>query len=351
MTSYREELSSAWADHLAPRKPDAPTVVSTFAGCGGSSLGYSMAGFRELLAVEWDDHAAAMFARNFPDVPLHRGDIAGVDPAVLDIEPGTLDVLDGSPPCQGFSTSGSRNPDDPRNRLFLQFVRLLGAWQPRAFVMENVASMAAGKNRIVFAEVIAALRAANPGYRISARIMDAQWFRVPQARPRLIFVGVRIDLGIPPRHPAAEARPITVRGAWADMPGPGFYPPITGTRLPLIVPAMRPGEKGSRALRRAGRYPSWHGISRLAWDRPALTLVKTFNTAGASGYIHPSEDRYAGVRELTRIQSFPDEYDWGDSTYEQIHHRLGNSVPPLFMRAIAETIASEILARREDGHG
>ena len=73
---YPAILEAAWAQHLALRESDAPTVISTFAGCGGSSLGYSMAGFRELLAVEWDDNAVATFRLNFPDVPVYHGDIA-----------------------------------------------------------------------------------------------------------------------------------------------------------------------------------------------------------------------------------------------------------------------------------
>src|SRR5690606_12471769 len=101
---------------------DAPTVMSTFAGAGGSSLGYSMAGFRELLAVEWDDHAVDTFRRNFPDVPVYHGDIAQLTAeAILEqtgLAPGELDVFDGSPPCQGFSMAGLRQLDDQRNQLF-----------------------------------------------------------------------------------------------------------------------------------------------------------------------------------------------------------------------------------------
>ena len=107
-SDYPELLDAAWSAHLAPREPGAPTVISLFAGCGGSSLGYSMAGYRELLAVEWDDNAVETFAMNFPGVPVFHGDIADltVERALemAGIRPGDLDVLDGSPPCQGFTT-------------------------------------------------------------------------------------------------------------------------------------------------------------------------------------------------------------------------------------------------------
>lgn len=119
---YLSILDAAWQQHLAPRTENAPTVISTFAGAGGSSLGYSMAGYRELLAVEWDDNAVATFRLNFPDVPIYHGDIARltVDDVfrLTGLKPGALDVFDGSPPCQGFSTAGKRLLDDPRNQLF-----------------------------------------------------------------------------------------------------------------------------------------------------------------------------------------------------------------------------------------
>ncbi len=109
---YPALLDEAWAQHLAPRAPNAPTVISTFAGCGGSSLGYSMAGFRELLAVEWEQNAADTFRLNFPHVPLYHGDIAKLSVEeclrLAGIKPGELDVFDDSPPCQGFSTVGKR---------------------------------------------------------------------------------------------------------------------------------------------------------------------------------------------------------------------------------------------------
>jgi DNA (cytosine-5)-methyltransferase 1 len=137
---YPAFLEACWHEHLKPKAKDAPTVISLFAGCGGSSLGYSMAGYRELLAVEWDDHAVKTFKLNFPDVPVWHGDIADLsvercmEMAGLSGQ-GELDVLDGSPPCQGFSTAGKRKMDDDRNQLFREYVRLLQGLKPKVFVM------------------------------------------------------------------------------------------------------------------------------------------------------------------------------------------------------------------------
>ena len=194
--NYPGHLEACWQEHLAPRAADAPTVVSLFAGCGGSSLGYSMAGFRELLAVEWDDHAVETLKANFPDVPVWQGDIAELTVEeclrLTGLQPGELDVLDGSPPCQGFSTAGRRKMDDGRNQLFQEYVRLLRGLRPKVLVMENVSGMVKGKMKLIFVEILRELKAS--GYKVSARLMNAMYFGVPQSRERLIFIGIREDL-------------------------------------------------------------------------------------------------------------------------------------------------------------
>ena len=194
--NYPAHLEACWGEHLAPRAADAPTVVSLFAGCGGSSLGYSMAGYRELLAVEWDEHAVETFKANFPDVPVWQGDIAELSTEkclrLTGLRPGELDVLDGSPPCQGFSTAGRRKMDDGRNQLFQEYVRLLRGLRPKVLVMENVSGMVKGKMKLIFVEILKELKAS--GYKVSARLMNAMYFGVPQSRERMIFIGVREDL-------------------------------------------------------------------------------------------------------------------------------------------------------------
>lgn len=158
MNKYLTILEQAWQDHLKPKEDNAPTVISTFAGAGGSSLGYSMAGYRELLAVEWDDNAVQTFKLNFHGVPVYHGDIAKLSvEKVLEmtgLNPGELDVFDGSPPCQGFSTAGKRDMNDDRNQLFREYVRLLRGLMPKVFVMENVSGMVKGKMKLIFAEIL-----------------------------------------------------------------------------------------------------------------------------------------------------------------------------------------------------
>lgn len=367
---YLDVLVEAWEQHLAPREVNAPTVISTFAGCGGSSLGYSMAGFRELLAVEWNDNAAATFRMNFPDVPLYHGDIRSMSIEeclrLSGAKPGELDVLDGSPPCQGFSIAGKREMDDERNQLFREYVRLLQGLRPRVLVMENVAGMVAGRMKLIFVEILRELRAS--GYRVSARLLNAKYFNVPQSRERMIFVGVREDLGREPSHPSAEAHPYTVRDAWSGL-GSGEVLMITAGnerhtlagRLPASgmdrpsptlvrsgntcvqlrqqdAPALSPLYR--RYWQQAGQGSTvgkFNSIKRLALDRVAGTL---HTMPGAP--FHPIEPRAISTEERKRLGSFPESFRF--PSRQSATECIGNSVPPLFMRAIASHIREHVLS-------
>jgi DNA (cytosine-5)-methyltransferase 1 len=334
-SSYATVLEEAWARHLAPRAPDAPTVVSLFAGCGGSSLGYSMAGYREVLAVEWNANAAAAFRLNFPAVPLYAGDIAGLTAEqateLAEAEPGMLDVLDGSPPCQGFSTAGRRRLEDPRNDLFREYARLLQGLRPRAFVMENVAGLVKGKMRLVFAECLRALKAC--GYRVSVRLMDAAYFGVPQHRARMIFVGVRDDLPALPSHPKARQ---------AVLPAGDVIrsPSLDITDRQLADAAIRPTWQMHRVLTGLERRRHF-GLVRLKANRPAPTIQRDAGNS-TTGMVHPVQLRKLTIPEIKRLSSYPDAFRLA-GTYREQWACVGNSVPPLFMEAIARHICQHIL--------
>ena len=331
---YLPFLEACWQEHLAPRAPNAPMVISLFTGCGGSSLGYSMAGFRELLAVDWDKNAAATFRLNFPDVTFWQGDIVQLsdDEALrlAGVKSGQLDVLDGSPPCQGFSTAGKRQLNDSRNSLFHEYVRLLRAFNPRAFVMENVSGLVKGKMKLIFAEIMKELKAS--GYRVSCRLLNAMWFNVPQSRERLIWIGVREDLEIKPSHPGAENKPIVVREAFNKLPLQSVPKYLASGQVAKIIHEMRQGEDGSKAsLRLNGNENKWFNLRRLNWNMPGFTITKA---EGSSILIHPETDRVISITEMQRIMSFPDATQF-TGKFKEIKACIGNSVPPLFMRAIA----------------
>jgi len=310
-----------------------PTVISTFAGCGGSSLGYKLAGFRELLAVEWDDNAVETFRLNFPGIPVYHGDIARLSGAecmkLAGIKAGELDVLDGSPPCQGFSTAGKRKFDDPRNSLFREFARLVKELQPRIFVMENVTGMVKGCMKQAYLVAIKTLR--DCGYRAKGEVLNAMYFNVPQSRQRVIIIGVRNDSGIEPSHPKPQTKPIILRDALAEVPVYIKAPPLKGKQI-KIARMIKPGGSGEDVTGKG-----WFTHQKARWDKPCFTIQKE-----AWQFYHPEREGNFSIGELRRIASFPDSFIFSGE-WREASARIGNSVPPNLMRAIAEHIRKKLL--------
>lgn len=313
---------------------DAPTVISTFAGCGGSSLGYKMAGFRELLAVDHNKWPVATFRKNFPEVTMLHADIAEVSvQGILDacgIEPGELDVLDGSPPCQGFSMAGNRNVNDSRNSLFREYVRLIDGLQPKVFVMENVPGMVQGKMQGRFIEITQALKAT--GYKVRCKLMNTANYGVAQSRRRLIWIGVRPDIQAEPSFPPTLSKPVTVAEALkglADNDLSGST--IANREFRENISRLRQGHGADEVC--DGKY---FNTIRLAWNRPAQTIIKTKNL------LHPEENRYLSIAECKRIASFPDDFEFVGS-HSKAWGQIGNAVMPKFMEVIAKNIRNNIL--------
>lgn len=323
-----------------------PTVISTFAGCGGSSLGYQLAGFHELLAVEWDQNAVDTFRLNFPDVPVYHGDIAKLTGAecmrLAGIEKGTLDVLDGSPPCQGFSTAGKRKFDDPRNSLFKEYARLLSELKPKVFVMENVTGMVQGYMKQAYLQIIKTLREC--GYDASGQVLNAVHYNVPQIRERIIIIGVREDLKLKPSHPKPQSRPISFRRAIhgvncndGEVRALGdvvaeyskYHPQNHWSTLPGLWKKVK------------GNYGSSISLKWASWDSPIGTIIK--DERALCGIVHPERTRYLTLGEYKRCASFPDDFQFTDRKNGLT--RIGNSVPPNLMRAIAEHIKVNILEK------
>ncbi len=335
---YPKFLNDHWALHLAPRAKAAPTFISLFAGCGGSSLGYSFAGFTELLAVEWDDNAVETFKLNFPGVPVYHGDITelSVDKVLemTGLKGGELDVLDGSPPCQGFSTAGKRVMQDSRNFLFREYARLLKGLQPKVFVMENVSGMVKGKMKLIFAEILRELKRC--GYKVKAVLMNAMYFGVPQSRQRMIFVGVRNDVNIDPTLPIPVYKPPTVEQAFIGaLPDATAFTVGSHTKIYKEMMSVLPG----------GSQPGHHSHIRLPRFTPSPAILAD-SGFGHYHYWHPEEHRVLTFTEQKIIASFPPVFTQIGKPGER-WARIGNSVPPLFMKAIAEHIRKEILDKIE----
>lgn len=307
-------------------------VISTFAGCGGSSLGYKMAGCEVVAAVEWDAHAVQCYRLNHPATHVHHGDIAAVNGAALlaavGLEVGELDVLDGSPPCQGFSTAGQRQLDDPRNQLFRQQLRLIDEMRPRHVVIENVTGMVKGKMRTVAAEIVRELKVR--GYLVAAGVLNAKYFGVAQIRERVFFLG---SLAGQPVLPAPQTFPRSARSALTGVE-PDEVILHTGGGMRLLARHLRPGEDGADVLSRLGRKPGWFSSAMLDPDKPAPTIIKTLR--GTVTMLHWHRHQLS-IREALVLQGFPPDYQLPGSFGER-WARIGNSVCPPVTCAIAREL-------------
>ena len=305
-------------------------------------MGYKMAGFKELLAVEWDQNAVDTFRLNFPEVPVYHGDIAKLTGAecmrLAGVGVGKLDVFDGSPPCQGFSTAGKRKFDDPRNSLFKEYARLIQELQPRVFVMENVTGMVKGYMKQAYLTIIHTLR--DCGYRAKGEVLNAMYYNVPQSRERVIIIGVRNDLGIEPTHPKPQKRPIPVRTAMVPCVDiPSWQMDVANNTKNYAV---------GKELLKLKEGENLYNLSRLDRNKPCPTICKRGGNH-VRCLSHWTECRVMTPAELSRLASFPDEFLWikkgrhDSDAFENVWARIGNCVPPNLMRAIATHIKENIL--------
>ena len=342
------------------------TVASLFAGCGGSSLGYRMAGFRvawanEFVPIAQESYRANMAERTVLDGRDVRIVSSGDVLAACGVAEGDLDVLDGSPPCQAFSMAGKRHRGwgeerryehgaEQRNEdMFAEYVRLLRGIMPRSFVAENVSGLVKGVAKGYFLDILAALKGC--GYRVEARVLDAQWLGVPQVRKRIIFVGVRDDLGLDPVFPKPLSYRYSIRDAipWIDSCESGK----TGFGAGSLM-ACEPAPTVSAS----GQAPySGHAVTRVVdnrggshFKRRIIDTREPMNTilSGAGKrdetimIARHDEKRKFTIDELRRLCGFPDDFELRGS-YAQQWERLGNSVPPPMMFMISAALRDGVL--------
>lgn len=363
-------------------------IVDLFSGCGGFSLGFELAGFKTTCAVEHDLWAAETFSFNHPKTIVINDDIRKVKASGLNIKKGVDGVI-GGPPCQGFSLSGSRDPKDPRNSLFMDFVRVVKELKPKFFVMENVPGILSMRTKNGdYVKNIIRSEFEKAHYKVCIHILNAANFGVPQARERVFFFGVRSEFPlasskITPPAVLAPGEQISIWNAISDLPvlhaGQGQeiqeYPGLPETpyqrwvrdgmkevrnhvamrhtarlvdRFERIgygqsvkdVPHEHSQRKRGDAASISGKVFSQNNMRPFP-DRPSPTIAASFQ----SNFIHPYQNRNYTAREGARLQSFPDSYvfkgkrttmSWEKhlSQYQQI----GNAVPPLMAKAIAMQI-------------
>ncbi|MET4045446.1 DNA-cytosine methyltransferase [Bradyrhizobium sp. RT6a] len=352
------------------------TVVSLFAGGGGSSMGYRLAGGDVRAINEFVAEAARTYSRNFPGTLIDTRDIRDIlrDPAdviaflmMVGLMVGELDLLDGSPPCSEFSTAGN-GPTEPGvlkaysdrtqkdiSMLPFEFARFALIARPKVVVMENVPALAS-RGEVIFD---ALLKMLSEEFIVTWRVLSANDFGVPQSRRRLFVLAVRKDVaqvvGITSRFAASLLFPnpthtgTTIGDAFTDLDQSheDMRPWIASARTTTIATAaaklpknpprlLRPNHVG---LQVTGNYT----LTRCSYDLPAPTLTVTGQQpSGLAGAIHPEHDRKFTIPELKRLTGLPDGYAL-TGTLGQAAERICRMVTPFVAEAIAENIYEKIL--------
>lgn len=340
-------------------------AVSFFSGIGGFSLGFRSSGFEVCGFVEIDDNLSSIYKANFLGAKRLGSDITKIsneDFMSFRQEIGEVDVIIGGPPCQGFSLSGKRKIDDPRNYLFQDYLRAVDIINPKFAIIENVkllTSMKSKDGKMVKDEIISGLNA--HGYRTKLFEVNAKDYGVPQHRERAIFVAVRNDLKIEPSFPEPsstrdgiasnrQAMFRTFGDACSDLEyiesgQSGSDPHHQAVKHPdHVINWLWDVPQGSSAHDNEDpdlRPPSGYNTTykRQVWAEPAATVQTTFGMISGCRNVHPIATRSLTVREACRLQSFPDNYKLLGSL-GTIRTGIGNAVPPLLANKIALHISS-----------
>lgn len=353
-------------------------VISTFAGGGGSSTGYRLAGGHVLLVNEFVDAAIDTYKANYPNTIIMPHDIRILNGEFIlkqvGLKVGELDILDGSPPCASFSVAGKREKhwneakkySDRKQRtddLFYEFARIIYEIQPKVFIGENVKGLTIGiaakvldnpqykltdneekENETIISTLI------DIGYKVKYKVLNAADFRVPQSRQRLIIIGVRNDLAPEPSHPIPRGSgKISLEEAFKGIQQ-------DEVQREWLIKAEAPTENGKmmaripknpdKCISASDYHPkgSYFSLVRSCKHLPAPTITQAGGGIGFSGAFHFAEDRKFTIPELRRIFSLPDDFKL-TGTYEQQYERCGRMVPPLLMKAVAEHVYKEILCK------
>ena len=353
----------------ASRSEQKHKALSLFAGCGGMSLGFSWAGYKIKGFVEIDEGLSEIYGENFPGAIKLGGDISSLSDSGIERTTelvGDIDVIIGGPPCQGFSLSGKRAVSDPRNTLFLDYLRFVDVYRPKFAVLENVrllTSMRSPHGGFVKEEIEKEFY--RRGYRVSIYDINAKSYGVPQHRERVFFFAIRDDIkdtcsfpGATHSQPSGDLFNVpmpyrTFADACSDLP---FLESGEASDDPLHCAVNHPShvidwlwdvKEGYSAHDNedpSKRPPSGYNTTykRQVWLEPSATVQTTFGMISGCRNVHPIATRSLTVREAARLQSFPDAYKFKHSL-GTIRTGIGNAVPPLLAYEIGKHILLYLL--------
>jgi len=378
--------------------------LDLFSGCGGLSLGMSMAknengdSIQTACAVDNWEIACKTFEHNLGLKPI-------CEPVEDDLiqkvnsEYGPFDIVVGGPPCQGFSTAGKRALDDERNKLVLAFLRAIEITNPKVFVMENVTGFKSFQEGKIHEEVVQFAK--NLGYQVRSAIVLASLSGVPQRRRRFLLVGSKVgtfrfpgEKDFPYAESLFELKDFSLEEFIQQKPEDGLEE-WTFDDATSDLPSIKAGERFEKYkskpknslqeyFRKGSEKPLDHfavnhrdyfiellsyipqgksaldpeiqklipenlrpksgfknSYQRIIGDAPSPTITRNFTTPSSANCIHPYQDRALSIREGARCQSFPDWYDFL-GTVDEKRLQIGNAVPPLLGKAIGESILAAI---------
>lgn len=368
-------------DTLDSEKRSLFNVLSTFAGGGGSSTGYRLAGGKILAVNEFVPEAQNTYRENYPNTTIVPGDIKKLTGTYLMEQAGVkvseLDILDGSPPCSAFSMAGSVSHGEGRTHadafgkkkqysdikgvenvedLFFEFLRVAKDIKPKVIIGENVEGLTMGEAKEYFHKIQNTFE--EIGYLIVANVLDSSYFGVPQSRKRCFFIGVREDV--------AEKVGINFMTMYQLYPDKNDFRTTLGEAINDIVnedkeeldylfDKISPEKAVGKTLMKMPKDPDkvltgmdYHekghhfNLKRSSLRKPCPTITAMGNLAGVAGTCHPIEDRKFTIKELKRIMSLPEDFKL-TGKHKQQSERIGRMVPPLMMKALAESVYNKVL--------
>ena len=321
-----------------------PKYIDLFSGAGGFSLGFDNKGFQNVFSVDIDPSFCETYRHNFPCHKLLEKDICDISDNEINqiTKSKKINVIIGGPPCQGFSIAGNigrKFIDDPRNRLFKEFVRFVNIVKPKFFVMENVARLYTHNKGLTRNEILSDFE--KLGYNVNCKILNSADYGVPQIRNRVIFIGSSVKQTI--EFPAKKVENyVTVKEALHK------YPKLESgeeSSIPNHI-AMSHSEQmlkkmsfvsdgGNRNQIPTEIRPSSGDVRKYIKynsNKPSVCV-----TGDMRKIFHYEQNRALTVRELAKLQSFPDSFIFKGNRISQ-QQQVGNSVPPKMAEALAEVI-------------
>lgn len=332
-------------------------IISLFSGCGGLDLGFEKAGFNVVVANEFDKNIWETFKVNHPNTKLIEGDIRNIKEENL---PDNVDGIIGGPPCQSWSEAGSlKGIDDDRGKLFYEYIRILKNKQPKFFLAENVSGMLADRHSEAVNNILQMFKEC--GYNVSLTLVNAKNYGVAQERKRVFYIGFRSDLNIdfvfPKGSTEDDNKKITLRDIIWDLKD-------------SAVPALEKNQHNPDAINNneyfTGSYsPIFMSRNRVKnWDEQAFTV----QASGRQCQLHPQAPKMVKVdkndcrfvkgkehlyrrmtiREIARIQGFPDSFKFIYQNTNDAYKMIGNAVPVNLAYEVACAIKSTLIESKED---